>query len=461
VLLSIVTRWSAACGAMDAHVFGDPAVAAAVEAHAVPVRVDADQRPDIADRYGLGGWPTTVWLTPDGEMLSGGTYVDADTLLRALRDVATRFTRDRTALVQQVAAARAARQASSSSEHEPDSLEAIRERILNAFDSEFGGFGRGAKFPLAAPIRFALHAGVASSDEALTAVAAVTLDSIASSTMSDQRSGAFARACATRDWSDADHARLLDVQAEMIVTYLDAARLLHDDRYRTRAIAALHYVDASLRDGQSGAFLHSATDSEAAASESDSDSAPPLIISESNARMMRALVHASHTLDDTRWILMAVDVAERLLPIIYVRASGIAHYLRDNRPHIFGLLADNILMAAALLDLGEAVGQHVYIELAEELTRSCLRRFWDTAHGGFVDRLRTTAGAGDVGLLGEPLKPFTTNVEAARLLLRLAARTHDATLDARARETLRHVSVTSPAHGILSSEYGLLLLEHA
>jgi uncharacterized protein YyaL (SSP411 family) len=512
VLLSIVARWSAACEAMETEVFAQPAVVAAVAAHAVPVRVDADQRPDIADRYGLGGWPTTVWLTPDGEMLSGGTYIDADTLTSALPDVATRFQRDRAALVRQSAAVRAQRRqalgtavaaapafpiaagdgAADAADHadrpnddeaaaRAQALEAIRDCILQEFDPEHGGFGQGAKFPLAAPILFALRAGVLTADPDLIVVVETTLDRIAESALSDPRDGAFHRACANRDWTDPDPARLLDVHADMIALYLEAWRLLHHDRYRTRALAALHYVDKTLREhgehgkrsdrgerkggADGGAFYHSEP---LALARNDDPAADPLIVTDSNARMMRALVHASQTLDDTRWILAAVAVAERLLPIVYVRGSGVAHCLRHStrdgpdpreRPHVFGLLADAIGMASALLDLGEAAGQHVYVELAEELTRSCVRRFWDAGEGGFIDRIRTTAGAGDVGLLGEPLKPFAANVEAARLLARLAERTQDPLLASRAREARRYLAAAAPREGILSSEYGLLLLD--
>jgi uncharacterized protein len=512
VLLSIVARWSAACRAMETEVFATPAVVAAVQAHAVPIRVDADQRPDIADRYGLGGWPTTVWLTPDGEMLRGGTYLDADTLATALVDVASRFARDRVALVQHAAAARTRRQrtrddltrSSASSSSSPgaaslpsrgaasraaqlaSTLDTIRDYILREFDPDEGGFGREAKFPLAAPILFALRAGVLASDAELIVVAETTLDRMAHSALSDARDGAFHRACGNRDWTGADPARLLDVQAEMIDTYLESWRLLHHDRHRTRAIAALEYVDRTLReregrraggraggppgDRAGGAFYHYELEPAHHASLSpastrshpqrrDAFEPDPLIVVESNARMMRVLTRASETLDDPRWILAAVEVAERLLPIVYVRASGIAHYIANERPYVFGLLADSIQMASALLDLGDAAGQGVYVELASELAHSCVRRLWDRASGGFVDRIRTTAGAGDVGLLGEPLKPYVVNVEAARLLARLAARTGDTSLATRAREAARYVAAASAREGILSSEYGLLLLE--
>jgi uncharacterized protein YyaL (SSP411 family) len=485
VLLSIVTGWSAACQEMDAGVFAQPAVAAAVEAHAVPVRVDADLRPDIADRYGLGGWPTTVWLTPDGEMLTGGTYVDAGTLASTVVDVCARFQRDRTALVRHAAAARAARQqarvAAAAAAGPPMTLAAIRDGLIREFDPEHGGFGRAAKFPLAAPILFALRAGVLADDAELIAVAEHTLDHIADGPISDSRTGAFHRASAHADWTEPDPARLLDVQVEMIGVYIEAYRLLHHDRYRARALAALEYVDQHLREREHGAFYHFETTRDDAR----------LIVTESNARLIRTLVRASDVLGDNRWILAAVDVAERLVPAVYVRASGVARCLVPAAPNPaaaraadaasalgaagaaggardaagreraagFGLLADTIFMAAALLDLGEAAGQGVYVELAEELGRSCVRRFWDVGAGAFGDRMRTTAGAGDTGLLGEMVFPFVANVEAARLLGRLAVRTQDAGLGSHARDTLRAVGVAACREGILSSEYGLLLLE--
>jgi hypothetical protein len=76
-----------------------------------------------------------------------------------------------------------------------------------------------------------------------------------------------------------------------------------------------------------------------------------------------------------------------------------------------------------------------------------------------VDRVRNTAGAGDVGLLGESVRAFGINVEAARLLGRMAGRTGDVRLSSYAEELRRYVGATAWGEGILSSDYGLLLLE--
>jgi uncharacterized protein YyaL (SSP411 family) len=88
ILLSIVTTWSASCEEMDRRTYADPAVAAAIADLVVPVRVDADRRPDVAERYTLGGWPTTALLTPGGELLGGGTFVPAGRLVAALERAA-------------------------------------------------------------------------------------------------------------------------------------------------------------------------------------------------------------------------------------------------------------------------------------------------------------------------------------------------------------------------------------
>ena len=67
VLLSIGAVWCRSCHEMDRTSYADPVGRGVDLRHVVPIRVDADRRPDISERYNLGGWPTTAFLTPDGE----------------------------------------------------------------------------------------------------------------------------------------------------------------------------------------------------------------------------------------------------------------------------------------------------------------------------------------------------------------------------------------------------------
>src|SRR5688572_10617910 len=77
ILLSLTAAWSAGCREMDRRTYADAGVVADINERFVPIRVDADERPDIADRYELGGIPTIAFLSPSGELIGGGTFVDA------------------------------------------------------------------------------------------------------------------------------------------------------------------------------------------------------------------------------------------------------------------------------------------------------------------------------------------------------------------------------------------------
>ena len=85
ILLDLTAVWCHACHVMDATTYVDPAVVALLNTAFVPVRVDTDQRPDIAARYRHGGWPTTSVLLPSGENLFQANALPPDAMLEVLR----------------------------------------------------------------------------------------------------------------------------------------------------------------------------------------------------------------------------------------------------------------------------------------------------------------------------------------------------------------------------------------
>ena len=128
---------------MDRTTFSDPSVVTALSSQFVAIRVDADRRPDVNERYNLGGWPTTAFLTTDGELLSGATYLDAEQMLALSSQVAEAW-RDRAPEIR----ARAVQNRASSvpplaSRREPDlaAVAHVRSLILQSFDPINGGFG--------------------------------------------------------------------------------------------------------------------------------------------------------------------------------------------------------------------------------------------------------------------------------------------------------------------------------
>jgi len=159
VLLAIGARWCPATAAMLRGAYADPRVADLLDERFVPVRVDADERPDIGERYGLGAWPTTSFLTSDGQVLGGETYATAERMRDLLPRVADAFAAQRDAIAERGAAA--APQPSVAPGEAPDpELDAwVGDHLLAQFDEQHGGFGAGVKRVHAAALELAWRRG--------------------------------------------------------------------------------------------------------------------------------------------------------------------------------------------------------------------------------------------------------------------------------------------------------------
>src|SRR5213080_3789112 len=95
ILLSISAVWCHWCHVMDETSYSDSRVIAAINERFVPVRVDNDRRPDVNARYNQGGWPTTAFLAPAGELLAGATYMPPEQMLGALDQIANFYKENR------------------------------------------------------------------------------------------------------------------------------------------------------------------------------------------------------------------------------------------------------------------------------------------------------------------------------------------------------------------------------
>jgi len=142
--------WCHWCHVMDQTTYADPSVAELIDRYYVAVRVDNDRRPDINERYNMGGWPTTAFLTPDGDVLTGATYVPPEQMRRLLAQVADYYTRNRQQIRSNGMATRqqpgAPQPAGDAAELQPDIVATVLESVRDNFDREFGGFGSQPKF---------------------------------------------------------------------------------------------------------------------------------------------------------------------------------------------------------------------------------------------------------------------------------------------------------------------------
>jgi uncharacterized protein YyaL (SSP411 family) len=434
VLLSITAAWCGACHEMDRTTYADPEVALLVAARFVPVRVDTDRRPDINERYNLGGWPTTAFLTHDGALITGGTFVAADRMPGVLLRVADAFEKSAAELSRPTREAGLA-EAEAEGEGGADAAGLI-EAIFATFDEEHGGFGIEPKFPHTAPLHLAMALFRDTGDERWRTIVERTLDLMADGGLWDARGGGFYRYSATRDWQLPHVEKLLETNAELLRVYAEAALVFGRPVDRDRCAAIARFITGVLR-SESGGYRGSDADR--------------MLYMDGNAKAAGALVGAATVLDDSELAREALASFERVILLCYKPGSGLAHY-SDGVARVRGLLADQIHTAGALLDAHDVSGLEPYKMMAEELTRVAIRDLWDEPAGGFFDRALHPS---DIGLLRIRRKPFVLNAEAASMLARLERTTGEPEFLRHAEAALRAASEQLAGQGPLAAHYAL------
>lgn len=430
ILLSLTAAWCRACHEMDRTTYADPGVDGLVRESFIAIRVDADRRPDINERYNLGGWPTTAFLTPEGEVITGGTFVGADRMPGVLARVAEAF---RDGHVRTLAEPPAER----SYDAEPPDVvndHDLIEETFSTFDPEFGGFGVEPKFPHTAPLRLALALFEDTRDDRWRTIVERTLDGMADGGLWDRDGGGFHRYATRRDWQLPHREKLLETNAALLGTYAAAARVLGRDVDRARSQAIARFITTALRANTGG--YHG----------SDADT---ILFADANALAARALLAAASLLGDEGLGQEALDSFERTVLVCYKPGEGVAHYF-DGAARVRGLLADQIETTAALLDAHAITDAEPHTMMAEELGHFVARVMWDASDGACFDR---AGAADDVGLLRSRRKPYIGNAEAAAVFTRLNAITHEFDFTACAAGTLEAARRRVAGQGPLIAHY--------
>jgi uncharacterized protein YyaL (SSP411 family) len=418
VLLLLTTPWSAACSALERMLAENGGVAELVARDHVPVRVDAERRPDIAERYDAGGWPTLACLTSGGELVSATTAVfdDLPSVLRRLRNPAAGPLRQR----------------------EPSTLDAAfdaREWFSGLaraeFDPEHGGFGRDAKFPHADALRVLLR------DPASHQLVARSLDALQA--LQDPCDGGICRFAASRDWSNVATEKLLDDQAAVLDLYVAAAATLHEPASLARAADIVQFVTTRLAD-RAGGFAGSIR----------ADRIDATCYVDANARMTSSLLRVAIASRDEALARSAVSGLERIVLATYRPAHGVAHWSDADGVGVERLLSDQVAAASAMLDAHDVGGDATHLMMAEELILTAVRTLWDAPARAFRDRAQT---ANDIGRLAAPRYPLDANSGAAVVLARLAERAGKPQYRARALELMRALAPSVRAHGLLAAPY--------
>ncbi len=276
VLLDIGAVWCHWCHVMDGESYEDASTAALINEHFVPVKVDRDERPDVDARYqpaiaaltGGGGWPLTAFLTPDGEVFSGGTYFPPKDLYgrpgfpRVLKTVADAYKRNRTKMHDQAREIQAAIERSRESEPAKGAVswnlvKRAVDSILMNFDFRHGGFGEAPKFPHSSAVELALAEVAQTGDEPLTTVVDITLTRMAQGGVADQLGGGFHRYSTDERWIVPHFEKMLYDNAQLLRNYCQAYQVLGTEYFAEVARATVSYMDRVLSDRERGGFYGS------------------------------------------------------------------------------------------------------------------------------------------------------------------------------------------------------------
>lgn len=478
ILLSIAAVWCHWCGVMDEQTYANEAIAQYIEEHFIPVRVDSDKRPDINARYAQGGWPTTCLLTPEGDLVWGGTFVPPDAMAQLLPQVLNAFHNDKQGLANHVATQREQIQQQTVGPPLDPSLPVSPEIIRNAlggvkmnFDFANGGFGREQKFPHVDAIelcleQYARSAAAGTPDADLKTMLDKTLLGMAEGGMHDQEVGGFFRYTQTPDWRQPHYEKLLEDNALITRAYARAYQALGDERWKATAQKTLRYLDETLYDASQGTWGGSqAADEEyyaqpvAERSEWNPPTVDPTVLCGPNALAVRAHVAWWQATGDAGALGKAKRGMDFLIARLLKPDGGLDHFLpsEDDDPVTSariptGLLGDAADMTAACLDLYEA-GQGIpYLDHAEEIASWVRGHLEDPVSGGLFDSVTRPDAVGNMKV---GTKDLPDNMQMADALLRLFLATGEEEHARLAQRVLQSFIPASPQLGFFGAGFAL------
>jgi hypothetical protein len=277
---------------MEHESFENPGVANVLNRDFVSIKVDREERPDVDRVYmtfvqattGAGGWPMSVWLTPDLKPFFGGTYFPPDSrwgrpgfvdvlqeLARAWRDERQKVVYSADAILGRLREMTGADQAAP--DRSPvagiDALEDGIAAFAQAFDRRHGGFGGAPKFPRPSELVFLLQAHALTGHGFAREMALETLRAMAKGGIRDHIGGGFHRYSVDAEWRVPHFEKMLYDQAQLVLAYLDGAQLSGDTFFAEVAEDTLAYVRRDLTAPQGGFCSAEDADSEEASSQAE------------------------------------------------------------------------------------------------------------------------------------------------------------------------------------------------
>jgi uncharacterized protein YyaL (SSP411 family) len=453
ILLSISAVWCHWCHVMDETTYSHPGIIDLINREYVPVRVDNDVRPDINQRYNMGGWPSTAFLTPSGDILTGATYLPPDQMADALSRVAGYYRTNQPDIATRVLEARqraSSAVARSAAPLDDGMVDSILAAAIAAYDPEYGGFGNAPKFPQTDAILLLLEQSQLRSDPQLRQMAVLTLEKMAGGGTYDHVEGGFFRYSTTQDWSVPHFEKMLEDHSGLV----SALALAGMD---TVLDTTSGYLDRVLRDPKTGLYAGSQDADEHYYSmdgEERSQTPAPFVdrrvYTSWNAALAIGYLEASRRLDRPALREQAKKLLERLFQNAYRKSEGMSH-----AEGVGAQLTDQVWSLWAALRAHQAGLGDQWMRAALDLAEHLDQRYGDPRTGGYFDH----AATGALGRLAEPIKPLAENSVAAMALVELdiLAGDPDAPNLARARRALESVAGLPRQYGLMAAAFARAL----
>jgi uncharacterized protein YyaL (SSP411 family) len=269
------------CHVMERESFENDDIAAVLNHSFVPVKVDREERPDVDHIYmtyvqattGSGGWPMSVFLTPDRTPFFGGTYFAPDNRYgqpgfgTILERIAATWHEKQNEIVQSgaevIAQLKRISEPAAAERSIPGraTLDSTFQYFRRTFDSKHGGFGEAPKFPRPVALNFLFRYHALTRRAEALEMPLETLRAMAQGGMHDQLGGGFHRYSVDERWFVPHFEKMLYDQAQLAVSYIEAYQLTHDEFYASIARSTLDYVLRDMTHGEGGFYSAEDADS--------------------------------------------------------------------------------------------------------------------------------------------------------------------------------------------------------
>ena len=443
LLLSLSAPWCVACDEMDRTTYADPRFAGHLKDGFVPVRVDIDRQPRVRERYNMGGFPSTVFCTPNGRIITGAGALGAEGFRSALDTVRETWDAKGT---EAGSVPRALRNPDPPAGRVTAEVEAhFVEQVAASFDEEFGGWGTDAKFPLPRSVEFAAKRDRDRAERTLQAV---------QTHLYDTYDGGFYRYATNRNWGGRLHReKLTDENAALVRAFAAGYLYTGEESYRETAAGTVEYLTTDLWTGDAFAGSQAGGDYYALDPTDREGTDPPrvddTVYADRNGLAADALFRFGAYTDDERATRYAERALDHVLDTL-VADGTVAHF--DGASET-GLLLDGARVLLGLTAGVQATGADRYVDTARAVADATLDL--QAADGAFLDGPREGAG-----LLGRPLRPLDANVELAHALIDLAAITGEDRYREAAGDALAAFAGAATRMGADVADYGAACARH-